>query len=524
MTSHIRPLSACLERWNIGSNMEAVGLLPTPVPSTNSPEPTTQRSIVEQLLDKKLAEGDFWYVVVAEWLEHLKKYLGIASTRKYYQNKAASPPGPIHTRRDYAHTVDFLHEDAWRMLVSWYGLAEGHKPMKLVVFGYKRGAEIEHNLNSFKVMLSTSPAEDFHNVRFSKMERAGHIEWKVRELYRTPNSQQTRLWAKADVDSDWQPVLHRDRSMGKILGVDSDFTRPIVAMEVCSREGGWKSPPEGVEPTNELPFGPLYEHSIFDDVTTAWEIDIHDQIEQIGKNFIEKLHGSFSGFVHKSKEYVEEREGHLREREREMYERESVTDKLTGRLQDKERRLNEELETCETKTREFESRRLQLEKEFLEKVEKVEKNLEERTTELEKQKTQLEKEKNNFEEEMKKMSELHKIRDSRIKLDIGGHQFTTSLLSLTRDPASMLSAMFSGRHDIKKETDGSYFIDRDGTHFRYILNYLRDGGIKEGTLPNCENIWRELLTEAEYYQLNELAEYLNALLFCKTSPDGDTFV
>jgi len=39
----------------------------------------------------------------------------------------------------------------------------------------------------------------------------------------------------------------------------------------------------------------------------------------------------------------------------------------------------------------------------------------------------------------------------------------------------MLSAMFSGRHNVTKDEDGRYFIDRDGTHFRYILNYLRDG-------------------------------------------------
>ena len=39
----------------------------------------------------------------------------------------------------------------------------------------------------------------------------------------------------------------------------------------------------------------------------------------------------------------------------------------------------------------------------------------------------------------------------------------------------MLAAMFSGRHNARKDEDGRYFIDRDGTHFRYILNYLRDG-------------------------------------------------
>ena len=38
--------------------------------------------------------------------------------------------------------------------------------------------------------------------------------------------------------------------------------------------------------------------------------------------------------------------------------------------------------------------------------------------------------------------------------------------------------MFSGRHALEPQEDGSFFIDRDGTHFRHILNYLRTGAIK----------------------------------------------
>ncbi|NYT47305.1 MAG: hypothetical protein H0A75_06710 [Candidatus Methanofishera endochildressiae] len=34
--------------------------------------------------------------------------------------------------------------------------------------------------------------------------------------------------------------------------------------------------------------------------------------------------------------------------------------------------------------------------------------------------------------------------------------------------------MFSGRYPIQKGKDGNYFIDRDGTHFNHILNFLRD--------------------------------------------------
>lgn len=118
------------------------------------------------------------------------------------------------------------------------------------------------------------------------------------------------------------------------------------------------------------------------------------------------------------------------------------------------------------------------------------------------------------------MAEMHKIQDNRIKLDIGGLQFTTSLLTLTKDANSMLAAMFSGRYSLKTENDGSYFIDRDGTYFRYILNYLRDGGLKDGTLPvTNEAALRELLIEAEYYQLSDLIECLTNILYRKDEKD-----
>ena len=106
------------------------------------------------------------------------------------------------------------------------------------------------------------------------------------------------------------------------------------------------------------------------------------------------------------------------------------------------------------------------------------------------------------------MSEINKIQDSCIKLNIGGHLYTTSTLTLTRDPQSMLAAMFSGRHSVKRDSDGSYFIDRDGTHLCYILNYLRDGGFNDDMLPTDRDIQKKLLREAEYYQLSGLVALL----------------
>lgn len=65
-------------------------------------------------------------------------------------------------------------------------------------------------------------------------------------------------------------------------------------------------------------------------------------------------------------------------------------------------------------------------------------------------------------------------------------------------PGSMLHAMFSGRFDTKPSEDGTYFIDRDGTHFRYILNYLRTGRL---LLPDDNLMREELLEEARFYQV-----------------------
>ena len=71
---------------------------------------------------------------------------------------------------------------------------------------------------------------------------------------------------------------------------------------------------------------------------------------------------------------------------------------------------------------------------------------------------------------------------------------------------SMLHAMFSGRFDTKPAEDGSYFIDRDGTHFRYILNYLRTGYL---LIPDDKLIRKEILEEAAFYQIRGIVNQLH---------------
>ena len=94
---------------------------------------------------------------------------------------------------------------------------------------------------------------------------------------------------------------------------------------------------------------------------------------------------------------------------------------------------------------------------------------------------------------------------STVKLNVGGQHLTTSVQTLKKDPNSMLAAMFSGKFEMKPSEDGSFFIDRDGTYFRFILNYLRNG---ELILPEGATFLKELEAEAKFYQLQGILDEL----------------
>jgi len=95
---------------------------------------------------------------------------------------------------------------------------------------------------------------------------------------------------------------------------------------------------------------------------------------------------------------------------------------------------------------------------------------------------------------------------STVKLNVGGKIYKTTLDTLRNDPDSMLCAMFSGRHELKAdEEDGSYFIDRNGELFGYILDYLRNG---ELLCPDDKIVQKRLLKEAEFFQVQGIITLL----------------
>merc|ERR550534_1049759 len=68
----------------------------------------------------------------------------------------------------------------------------------------------------------------------------------------------------------------------------------------------------------------------------------------------------------------------------------------------------------------------------------------------------------------------------------------------------MLARMFSEEngYEPKRLPDGAYFIDRDGSAFRYVLNFLRDGRVG---LPDSPFERTQLYQEAQFFMLDGLA-------------------
>jgi hypothetical protein len=92
-----------------------------------------------------------------------------------------------------------------------------------------------------------------------------------------------------------------------------------------------------------------------------------------------------------------------------------------------------------------------------------------------------------------------------INLDVGGVKYKTSKNTLVKHDGVL--------KDLVENTveNQEVFIDRDGTLFSYILDYLRNGN--KAVLPDNLNTCQRLLVECEYYCLPELLERLKELTY-----------
>ncbi|CAC5410273.1 unnamed protein product [Mytilus coruscus] len=99
----------------------------------------------------------------------------------------------------------------------------------------------------------------------------------------------------------------------------------------------------------------------------------------------------------------------------------------------------------------------------------------------------------------KKMQQVRRSQDNKIIMNIWGTKFETSrdTLSILVVPGSLFSALC--QETLQK---GSVFLDRDPTHFKIVLNYLRiRDNFSRNILPKNRPYLEEMMLEADFYQL-----------------------
>ena len=124
-------------------------------------------------------------------------------------------------------------------------------------------------------------------------------------------------------------------------------------------------------------------------------------------------------------------------------------------------------------------------------------------------------------QEVAAMQQVHNAQRSRVELDIGGTRYVTSVSTLRSRPGSMLDALFSGRHTVIEEEDGSVFIDRDGSAFGHVLAYLRDGVVAAGCEDDARLLGR-LKRDFDFYCLELVEERTMVLAVGGFDPSNNT--
>ena len=109
-------------------------------------------------------------------------------------------------------------------------------------------------------------------------------------------------------------------------------------------------------------------------------------------------------------------------------------------------------------------------------------------------------------------NKLQQSQEGRVILNILGQCFQTSRVTLMADPYSMFALMLRKGCPLRPSRN-TYFLDRDPSHFKFILNYLRNGAhVDICMLPHEKRYLLDMLMESRFYMLSGLEDIILARL------------
>ena len=416
----------------------------------------------------------FSYAVSKQWHKTFEKHLGYIE--KKFPGQTVSP-GPV-SMNIYDNSMNIhIQGHQWRRLIRWYGISEEHE------LDRKYNKTANNDFRTFDLCVLSPLVGKIKNKSKSLnlQEFVGYIECQMRKIFHVPEYLETRLWmCEKNSNPQFELINDRAEELQFAYGIEENLEY-IIAIEICQKDGEW---PTGLKDKTK---GTL---RYFDHVTKGcvppdkWKKEISAVVQNVKNCAVDNLTSLEECIIEMSKAITKRKENKLSELEKEVKNLYENNKSVKEKLKEKSSKLNEQ-----------------------------DAYIKERKCKLETTLAKFTKEKGAFLDEKERMKNINKIQENVVKLNIGGTIFVTSQVTLRRDSDSMLAAMFSGRHKLTQDTNGAYFIDRDGTHFRYILNYLRNGTVSNGTLPTDNKLFlNELLNEAEFYQITGLITYLEKLL------------
>ena len=320
--------------------------------------------------------------------------------------------------------------------------------------------------------------------RFNRFEEVGYVELQLRRIFSvSPSSRRSRLWISEKTPVPrFRQLLVRSRMLNDCLHRDKSY---ILALELADVAGGRA---DAAWPTGE-PGDARGELARYGDYTCDalenWDDTVRHELAVVERTVAEQVNLAVSQFSEMAS---------------------STLANIAGRLDERRREVEDRLKDLDWRAAALAA----AEKEAADREAAVE----EERSQLDVERERLDADEARFRDEAARVDELSRTScgDNKVRLDVGGSIYATTTQTLRRYPNSLLALMFSGRHELQREPDGSYFIDRDGAHFRYVLNFLRDGSVDAQTLPKDRSSVRQIICEARYYQLDALVDYLDQLL------------